>query len=232
MTNKIKIGITERGDAGTDFSWIEKAKQLNTQGLILVSKRMSRRLTEEARKTNSIIHATITGHGGSLIEPNVLTPEESYLLFSHAIKKLGKERVVLRIDPILPTEEGIKAALGVYEALKHHGTRIRISFLDNYPHVRARFQAAGLQPLPYRFHAPLEQRKKTAALFSGAEICGEPGFECTGCVSALDLHTLGINIENLQRGNQRRDCTCLTIKTELLQRKGQCLHGCLYCYWR
>lgn len=230
--NLIKIGITERGDAGTDFSWIDKAKQLNTSGVILITKRLSHRLIEEAGKTNAIIHATITGHGGSVIEPNVLTPQESFQLFSSAVKTLGKERVILRIDPIIPTEEGIKIALGIYENLKHHGTRVRISFMDNYPHVRARFSAAGLQPLTYRFHSPIEQRKKISAMFPEAEICGEPGFECIGCISSHDLCTLRISTENLKHGNQRRDCACLAIKTELLSRRGQCSHGCLYCYWK
>jgi len=73
-----------------------------------------------------------------------------------------------------------------------YGTRVRISFMDNYPHVKARFQAAGREPLEYSFHAPLASRMEMASFFPGAEICGEPGMECTGCVSERDLRTLGI----------------------------------------
>ncbi len=228
---QISIGITERGDAGLDFSWRESAKQCD--GVILITKHLSPYFIEEAAKINCIVHATITGHGGTIIEPNVRPWCQSAELFRQLVNKIGAERVVLRIDPIIPSRW--QTAHEVYKALHVNAgnrTRVRISFLDNYSHTKARFNAAGIQPEPYYFHAPLIQRKTIAASFPDAEICGEPGMSCTGCVSAKDLSILNIPQIHDLKGNQRADCQCLAAKKELLNHRGQCLNGCLYCYWK
>jgi len=231
--SKLKIGITERGDAGLNMSWVHRTNEFD--GIILITKRLSEAFIQQAAKVNSIVHATITGHGSTTIEPNVIPFKESKTMFRRLIEIMGTERIVLRIDPIFPTESGITAALKVYNELHvntENKTRVRISFLDNYPHVRSRFLKAGVPQLPYRFHAPLSQRKAIAAHFPDAEICGEPGFTCTGCVSERDLKILGLSTDNLATGFQRQSCACLTTKTEIFSMRGQCQHGCLYCYWR
>lgn len=229
----VKIGITEKGDAGLDFSWMRNYK--NYDGVILITKHLSHLFIERASKINSIVHATITGHGGMIYEPNVPNLIMSKMYFDLLVKTIGPERVVLRIDPIIPDDKGIAKAINVYEQLHINGgkrTRVRISFLDNYPHVKERFVAAGLKPLDYHFHAPLELRKKIASYFPDAEICGEPGFDCIGCVSEKDLKTLRINIEPKIGGWQRRECKCLTYKVEMLNNKSRCRHKCIYCYWK
>jgi len=224
------IGITERGDAGLDFSWEKEYARLNCDGVILITKHLSPQFIEKAKGYNSIVHATITGHGGTVIEPNVIPFKESEALFKQLVETIGEDRVVLRIDPIVPTREGIIKAQGVFTLIDH--PRVRISFLDNYPHVKRRFKEAGLQPLPYSFHAPLNQRKEIADLFPGAEICGEPGMACTGCISERDLKILGIESTAIPMGRQRPECKCLAVKRELLSYRGQCASGCLYCYWK
>jgi DNA repair photolyase len=234
----IKIGVTERGDAGLNFAWINKARDCN--GVILITKHLSYNFIDEVARVNSIVHATITGLGGSIYEPNVPNLSVSKLYFDKLIEKIGHERVILRIDPIIPTEDGIAKAINVYEQIHVKGgkrTRVRISFMDNYPHVKERFKRLGLNPLPYDFHSPLELRKKIASYFPDAEICGEPGFQCIGCVSEKDLKVLNINAPPLRgydriRSFQRPECKCLTYKTEILTKRGRCDHQCIYCYWK
>lgn len=233
----IKIGITERGDAGLDFSWIKDAHKYD--GIILITKALSYRFIEEAHKVNSIVHATITGYGRTIYEPNVAPYNISKTLFKTLVDNIGPERVVLRIDPILPNTKGMITALKVYEDLHinfNKMTRVRISFLDNYPHVKQRFIDANLKPLPYYFHAPIEDRKRIASFFPDAEICGEPGFDSIGCISEKDLKILNIPYDpaNLPtfKGPQRKECTCLAIKREMLKHIGRCKHECLYCYWK
>jgi len=234
----VKIGVTERGDAGLDFSWMNKAKDYD--GCILVTKHLSHLFIEQASKINCIVHATITGLGGTIYESKVPTLIMSKLYFDLLVKTLGPERVVLRIDPIIPDSGGIAKAINVYEQIHIKGgkrTRVRISFMDNYPHVKERFIAAGLKPLDYNFHAPLELRKKIASYFPDAEICGEPGFECVGCASEKDLKILNIDAPPLKgydrvKSVQRPECECLMYKTEILKTKGRCDHMCLYCYWK
>ncbi len=227
--NRTTIGITERGDAGLDFSWREAAPECD--GLILITKHLSPLFIQEAARVNCIVHATITGHGGTIIEPNVKPFSESRALFRQLVACLGAERVVLRIDPIIPTIEGVQKAMMVYEELSGI-TRVRISFLDNYPHVKQRWTRAGLPPLKYNFHAPLSQRIEIAEMFKDAEICGEPDMACTGCVGLKDLSILGVQAQSRFLGNQRPECRCLAVKKELLKHRGQCLNGCLYCYWK
>ena len=232
----IKIGITEKGDSGLDFSWYEKRK--NYDGLILITKKLSDEFIEKAKHTNCIVHATITGLGGSIYEPNVPKFIDSIYKFKDLCDNLGRERVVLRIDPIIPEETCIVKAMDVY--IKLHKTiidscktRVRISFLDNYPHIKQRFIKAGLEPLPYNFHAPLELRKEILKLFPDAEVCGEPGIESIGCVSEKDLEILGIEMpKNVVKGFQRTECECLSVKREIFTERKQCPNRCLYCYWK
>ncbi len=233
----IKIGVTERLDAGLDFSWYEKYKKGKYDGLILITKCLSNEFIEKASEVNSIVHATITGYGGSVLEPNVKLWTWSAEQFSNLVNKIGKERVVLRIDPIVPSDN-ITAFL-VYNKLSKFNTRVRISFLDNYPHVKERFVKVGLTPLEYSFHAPLELRKEIYTKFNNPdiEVCGEPGFgdKNVGCVSERDLKILNIdyNEDDLKyKGFQRKECKCLSVKREMFTERKQCPNGCLYCYWK
>ncbi|MDO8726911.1 MAG: DUF1848 family protein [Candidatus Methanoperedens sp.] len=227
------IGITERGDAGLDFSWEKEYERLGCDGVILITKHLSPQFIERAKRYNSIVHATITGHGGTGIEPNVKPWHQSSDLFGQLVNRIGAQRVVLRIDPIIPGRW--ETAYQVYQTRyinTENKTRVRISFLDNYPHTKARFRAAGIQAEPYNFHAPLTQRMTIAAHFPDAEICGEPSMPCMGCVSERDLRTLGIEPLKSLGGLQRPECKCLAVKRELLKNRGQCASGCLYCYWK
>ena len=232
----IKIGITERGDAGLDFSWYNKRK--NYDGLILITKKLSDKFIEKVMNTNCIVHATITGLGGTIYEPNVPDAEESLYYFNRLCDGFGTERVVLRIDPIIPTKLGecIERALCVYNELhtkRIYKTRVRVSFVDNYPHVKARFIKAGLEPLSYNFHAPLKIRKEIIKLFPDAEVCGEPGIESIGCVSEKDLEIMRIEMpKNVVRRFQRTECKCLSVKREIFTERKQCPNKCLYCYWK
>ena len=67
----MKIGITEQGDACLDLSWTNKINLMD--GAIIISKTFSPTFNENLLKyKDSIIyHATITGLGSSIIEPNV-----------------------------------------------------------------------------------------------------------------------------------------------------------------
>lgn len=246
----MKIGITERGDAARHFKkwW---AKLGDVDGVIAITKDPEL-LYRKLRKTKAlpaklIVHCTITGFGGTPLEPNV--PEWRDALRGHRnfVKWIGPERAVLRIDPIFPTRLGIKKVKDIISEATQ--SRVRISFLDLYKHVRARFeklskkeQAVYLEDLINvyelgQLHAPLWYRRRIwndliTWLPVTPEVCGEPGFRCTGCVSAFDLDALGLQYDKKATSRQRAACSCLAIKTELLSRRKPCKHGCLYCYWR
>lgn len=241
----MKIGITERGDAGIDLSWTETIKTVDKA--ILITKGVAYPAFREAaiaHKDKVIVHATITGMGDSYIEPNVPHPEKS-MEGLHSLIKDGfpPEQVVLRIDPIIPwihDDVSRKWAVWLLQNKPREVNRIRFSIVDNYKHIAAR----GLE-LPWKgFHAPDHMIKSVVDVFMDAiignsiECCGEnsrviPAAWKTGCVSKKDFDVFGISYpSNLGKSKQRRDCLCVTSKTELLNSRKQCPHGCLYCYWR
>ena len=228
----MEIGITERGDPVWDYSWFKWVDFGKPAILISKSPLKLFYLLRDRKQKNVIVHCTITGWGSSVIEPNVPTVMESSAGVQSLIELIGKERLVIRIDPIIPTQEGFEKALRVFEKFKDKIERIRISFLDNYPHVKERFEKAGLKSLDYQFHAPSEIRTKFWQVLGRPEICGEPGMFCSGCVSKKDLEIFGINEETKEGGFQRGSCCCLGCKQELLSQKKQCQHKCIYCYWK
>ena len=145
----MKIGITEAGDAGIDLSWVEKLKTVD--GAILVTKNITPKFMRAVlelfweRKDNFILHITCTGWGGTKMEPNVPHFSKQLQAASFLIKFWGfpEEKVVIRIDPIIPTKMGLRIARNVFSQACQMGfRRFRVSVLDMYPHVRDRFVAA------------------------------------------------------------------------------------------
>ena len=164
-------------------------------------------------------------------------------------------RIVVRVDPIIPTEKGLSVAYHTLISFMEMGfQRYRVSVIDMYPHARSRFKKAGL-PLPYGdngFAPSQAQLSKVDDMLRQAkqfwegldngkvlriESCAEPGLTepiACGCISDYDLNLLGFSeeAESNGAGYQRKGCMCYAGKTELLKHKTRCPHGCLYCYWK
>lgn len=252
---KYSIGITEAGDAGVDLSWEKKLEKVD--GAILITKNVSRDFRAAVMRNSSkvIVHATVTGFGGSVLEPNVPLARESLenvmLLLCDGFTQ---ERVVIRVDPIIPTEKGLNTALATIEMFMAEGfSRYRISVIDMYQHVRERFVKTGL-PLPYgdKMYAGTEQMCLVDAMLLEAkafweylgkrpgelrvESCAEPWLKepiSCGCISSYDLSLLGLDPnESDSVGPQRQHCMCYSGKKELLSFRHPCRHNCLYCYWK
>jgi len=237
-----QIGITERGDAALDTPWLEWV--IDNKPTILITKNPGSLLKTLQRwdltgAKNIIIHCTITGLGGSELEPNVPIAETSIDAYKHLIAYYGTEAVVLRIDPIflypMTLFDRARDVLGK----RVEGGRVRISFADMYSHVAARIHDRRLEDkysgivTSYcsRLHYDLKLRKAALHFFPNTEICGEPDIACYGCVSQRDLTYFGLTAPNY-KGGQRQACACINAKHELLTNKMQCAHKCTYCYWR
>lgn len=246
----MKIGITERGDASIDYSWVEKLNSVD--GAVLITKNVTDKFIEIVLpfKDKVILHATVTGYGHTKLEPHVPHYKKSMNQIYKLIQMgFPKEHIVLRIDPIIPTDKGLALFDEVFRSGYAIGLRrFRISVLDMYPHVRERFAEAGL-PNPYgdgKFSASDLQFKTLNNLvtslklgypgLSSIECCAEPRLTApvhNGCISKKDLKILGLNTEYVREdGFQRNACLCLSCKTELLNNKYRCPNGCLYCYWQ
>lgn len=234
----IPFGVTERGDAGLDFSWTQRL----CAGNIIISKELNDDLIKAlcAFSNRIIFHMTCTGYGGTILEPNVST-----VSWTHSqLKKLLEagfpiSQVVLRLDPIIPTDKGIKLASCVLAKFRDSGIkRVRFSFLDMYPYVAKRFFDSKIRRPYDTFTAPKEMRDKALEMISQYEniyvfeSCGESNKYACGCISEKDFSLLGIPYTKTAGGYQRAMCMCDGAKTELLKSKRRCLHECLYCYWK
>jgi DNA repair photolyase len=200
---------------------------------------------QKGRVPNIIVHCTITGYGGTILEPGVPEVKHAINGMGALSNWLGLRRLVLRVDPIIlgkgpeygpdgefSTSRRITDVFAQAYDANLRGVRIRVSFLDMYSHVIARFKKRGI-PLPYEsMHLPVEVRKTWLKNFGSIfEVCGEPGIECTGCISAKDCKILHVEPKQDKCG-QRLACACLAMKYELLQNRHPCLHNCTYCFWR
>ena len=256
----MRIGITERGDAGIDMEWVVPVMYKACDGAVLITKNITplfiKNVMECQKKgARMIIHATCTGWGGTMVEPNV--PH-----YKDQIDKLAElcesgfplEKCVLRIDPIIPSEKGLQLVRDVIAYAEEKGilptARIRISVFDEYPHVKERLKAAGYQSFyPGRnFQASTEQFEAIADLLSEYDYtfytCAEPKLKLkekkkdqiieSGCISPQDLQIMGLRIPDCMSVNKQKrgGCLCLSCKTELLSEKKQCPHKCIYCYWK
>lgn len=247
----MKIGITERGDAGLDLSWYDKLTTVD--GCILITKNLTDAFIQKVLQTDMskiIIHATCTGWGHTWLEPNV--PSYKWQL-NQLIKLIDlgfpANHIVLRIDPIVPTDEGLMALRNVLDYTLAHNipiSRIRISILDEYPHVRERLAKLGRSPFYGQFTAPTNMIDNAIAVMEQYpmfkfETCAEDhlmqksnAFINKGCVSKTDLDLMNISMpaDTSENGQNRTGCHCLKNKMEILTRREQCPHGCIYCYWK
>ena len=257
----VQIGITERGDAALNTGWKKWVE--NGQPAILITKNVIKLIEENKQlllNGNVIIHATVTGLGGTRWEPNVPNYKKILEFLEKQIRYgFPKERLVIRCDPIfIPFMAPETQSLFDYKSIISeilnfaidNDLRYRISFFDYYPHVRERVKTLPqtlvieklnqIQPelhadilLRQGFLAMLEDYITTRGKKTEVEICGEPGLPCTGCLSKKDLDIFGIELDkDPETGMQRPACACLGIKRELLDNKHPCAHSCLYCYWK
>lgn len=252
--NKLIIGITESGDASLKYEWTHQIN--NTQGSIIITKNITDKFIDEILrfKHKTILHCTCTGYGGTKVEPKVPEYKQQIAQLKKLIS-LGYpvQQVVLRVDPIIPTNKGLHLAQQVIEyALDEVKglTRIRVSLIDMYKHVQERFYKT-FNCVPFTsFHAPIHMQENADKLFKyliekypqiSIESCAEKDLSVPtklGCVSQKDLDLLNISTsKDLLLKFNRQSCLCIANKKELLQHiQGKTgyknCYGCLYCYWK
>lgn len=211
-------------------------------------------ITADKLEISTQIHCTITGLGGTKLEPHIPTPN---LMVKDSVEfiqkyKIDPKVITIRIDPIVPEFLDLQMAEASYtlEAFADIGVRgCRISIVDYYPHIRARFDKLGIEH-PGRFQ-PLDSAKEsiinqlfhlTCKFNMNLHLCaesipkglaGSKDIDTEGCASAASWERIGIDGLRSAARKQRRECTCDLEKRDLLVglEKG-CKPGCAYCYWK
>lgn len=225
LCNTDLIGVTERADPTINLKWQRWVK--DGKPAILITKNPKLLLPMLSLSDNVIVHCTITLMGGSILEPNIPGPLQAVSAYHSICSFLGKERVVLRVDPIV---DGTSITALKELVLEAEG-RVRISFLDLYPHSRKRMERAGIEVVRKAFHMPFLGRLNIWRELGKPEVCAEPGLPSTPCVSKVDCKILGVKPSTRLR-RQRSECHCLANKIELCNWPPKCTYGCLYCYWK
>ncbi len=260
------IGMTEAGDAGRDLSWYDKLlKDDIFGGAILITKygqnpEFQEKAMELIKKKPCIIHFGCTGWGGTAMEPGNVNPEVLLQSIRTFIDSgFPVQNIVLRVDPIIPTSEGIKKAKTVINLANEiipDVKRIRISIYDDYYNAREEMIKRGYAPVDNIVKRKNETERRPTdyqislvayALIGAAkqgqvfELCAEPElgefmpnrFIWSGCLSKKDCEIMDIEVpDNIGiNGQSRYGCRCLIMKKELLSKKKRCPNNCAYCYW-
>ena len=204
-----------------------------------------------ARYDQVVVHITITGLGGTRLEPRVPPPEETLAVLPGLVDFVGSpERVVVRIDPIVHWREpagprhgsqvrsnsrSFAAIAGQAVAAGVRG--LKTSLASPYAKAIRRFQAAGLELVTLE-GAPRERvlatlEREAAAAGANLQFCCEATRPMTACVDAAllsRLHPRGLPARPDRAGGQRVHCGCTQATDLAWYSTHPCPSGCLYCY--
>lgn len=227
-----------------------RESKTNKCGLLLITKDIagSTPIWKKAKELGipTITHVTITGLGGTTLEPRVKNWVEAcqdliYFASTYAVENLSD--LVLRIDPLIPKVSDFSVIDKILNTAFQCGIhRCRISVVDYYQFVRDKFLQEKIPLTSSSIEPPLslktELLMKLAELCIGKygmslESCAEdidiPGLEKVGCADRNEWKSLGLD---LPLGNPKRPtCFCNVTKYDLLSHEPTCGYNCLYCYW-
>ena len=191
---------------------------------------------------NYYFQFTLNSYGKD-IEPNVPCKSDELIeIFIKLSKKIGKEKLIWRYDPIILTDKytigyHIKYFEKLVERLHEYTEKCVISFLDLYKKSERNLRGINLTELTEDVMDTISRE------FSN--ICKKYGLVLATCCEAIDLEKYDIKhnkciddelIENItgnkvlnnKRDKQRTHCGC--IKCSDIGAYNTCMHGCLYCY--
>ncbi len=198
---------------------------------------------------NTYFHFTITGLGGTPIEPGVPPPHEALGQMTEMARRWGPERINWRFDPVVVWEEdgqsrsNLETFPRLAEAAAAAGvTRCTFSFADwSYRKCGRR---AEQRAIPYVDPPEAEKQHMAGLLVEMAAAAGLELFSCAGpawtglpgvgpaaCVDAAllqSLHSQHLPATAGKDSGQRRACGCspsVDIGTY-----ARCPHDCVYCY--
>jgi DNA repair photolyase len=190
------------------------------------------------------LHVTVTGLGGTPLEPNVpaWTAVRPVLGDMVAFAR-GAERVVWRFDPIVHVRgsgteiRNLPLFAGMAPAFAAAGVRVVCtSWLAVYAKVAARLARAGLEAVP-KDEGETEREAASLEAAAGAlgmevRYCCVPGKPRSSCIDGAllsRLHPDRLPCSARRARGQRPLCGC-TESRDLGWYSQSCPHGCLYCY--
>lgn len=185
---------------------------------------------------------TLTGYGKE-IEPNLPDKRKTMIpAFRELSRKIGKERVIWRYDPIMFTDRYTeeyhrKAFQAIAESLCGYTEQVVISFVDLYAKTKKNMQGTHMVSVSQRrmeeFASELSRIARTNNMRIAA--CAEEldlsacGIERSSCIDQQLIERLiGCRIDAQKDKNQRGECRC--IESVEVGAYHTCRSGCRYCY--
>lgn len=183
---------------------------------------------------------TITPYKKDL-EEEVQDKKEIVETFKNLSEKIGSEKVILRYDPVILSDNYTidfhkKAFARLCDLLAPYTKKIVFSFLDDYKKISKNIKQLNIKEIS------AEEMCIMAEYF--ADTAKKYNLKIESCAEQIDLERFGINhgkciddelIEKITgyklsvgRDNQRNACGC--IKCIDIGEYNTCMHKCLYCY--
>jgi DNA repair photolyase len=191
------------------------------------------------------LHWTVTGLGGTFVEPNVPTPESQLALLDEVIAAVGDpRRVHWRYDPLLAAQRGPERVTNLdlprFRALATRFAQagvpvVHTSFVTIYAKVRRRLGTRGIsfEEIDAAAQQAALQGLSAAAAEHGLGLvtCAQPGFPMQRCIDGdllTALHPTQEPCRTDRAAGQRALCGC-TASLDI-GRYLPCPNQCLYCY--
>jgi hypothetical protein len=190
---------------------------------------------------NYYFQFTITPYDVEL-EPNLPNKSELMEIFTSLSKRLGKQRVIWRYDPIIFSSKytldyHLLCFKRIASTLSSYTRKCVISFIDLYKKTKKNLSGIDLIPLSEG------QMRDIACAFSN--VAGDVDIEIVTCSEEIDLKNFGIShgkciddkliteisgyeLDLSKDKTQRPECGC--IASIDIGAYNTCSHGCLYCY--
>ena len=185
---------------------------------------------------------TLTGYGKD-IEPYLPDKREELIsTFKELSKKIGKEKVIWRYDPILISKRytmdyHLKAFEEIAGNLADYTERVIISFVDLYAKTQRNTRGLHIQQMTKEdmIHLASEMVQIAKRYHLVMETCAEQinlqevGIQHGSCIDKkLIEKILGCKLIGQKDKNQRAECGCL--ESVEVGTYNTCLNGCKYCY--
>ncbi len=205
---------------------------------------------KELRETLShvgqvFVHWTVSGLGGTFVEPNVPSAVAQLTLLDDIVTFVGDpRRIHWRYDPLVSARNGdgyiSNVDLDVFRSLAEifGGAGVPVvhaSFATMYRKVERRLSAAGIQ---LEHYGPEASSEFISALADAAEevsmrlnTCSQPGFPIQRCIDGellAQIHPTNESCRADRARGQRALCGC-TVSLDIGHYL-PCPNRCLYCY--
>ncbi len=203
-----------------------------------------------ARYDQVVAQITITGLGGTRLEPRAPDPADALASLPRLVDFVGRpERVVVRIDPIVHWREGkgnsadlLRSNLPAFSEIARRARQagvslVKASLVSPYPKAVRRFARAGLElvQLAGAERESVVARLERLAAGTGVtlELCCESTRPLKACIDAgllTRLHPKGLPARAERAAGQRQHCGCSHSIDLAWYASHPCPSSCLYCY--